>query len=239
MKPSVPRNLRKSPPARAFTIIRLVLLSTLMIIPSVISPVFADSATTSKPVIVQDDELLGQWVEMKPTGARASFEMPKKPRYVERIFTPIPNKPPIKVRLHLVTVADGTMTYVFSYHDLHTTPIDRKTTFGALDGAVRGSVANVLGQLVDPADLGLKTNPQTIKQDEFYGRQFICRFIQNETSYIVTGRVFMVGKRLYQLNCVMAEDIYDPNLAAKFLRSFQIIIPDDDLPPRPRLAGAD
>lgn len=239
MKTSVPRSLRKSSPMRAFAIIRRVMVATLMIIPLIVAPVFAYPATTLKPVIVQDDEVTGQWVKMKPTGAWASFEMPKKPRYIERRFTPIPDKPPIKVRLHLVTVADGNLTYVFSYHDLHAKPIDSKSTLAAINGAVRGSVANVLGQLVDPVDLGLKTNPQSISQNEHVGRQFVCRFIQDKKLYIATGRVFLVGKRLYQLNCIMPEDMFDPNLAARFLRSFKIIIPEDDSPPRPRVTQAD
>ena len=47
-------------------------------------------------------------------------------------------------------------------------------------------------------------------------------------------RVFLVDKRLFQLNCIMAEENFDANMAARFLRSFEIVIPEDDSPPRPR-----
>lgn len=237
MNSIMPMGLRKSLPARAIPTIQLVLLATVLISPLIVAPVFALPKPTTHPALAQDEGLMGQWITMKPTGARASFEMPSKPRYVERSFSPLLGKPPIKVRLHLSTVADGNLSYVFSYHDLHEIPKDGETTKAALEGAVRGSVANVLGHLVDIQDLGWKTNPMVVRQDKYIGRQFACRFIHSEKRFIVTSRVFLVGKRLYQLNCIMAEDIFDMNLPAKFLKSFKIIVPEDDSPPRPRLAN--
>ncbi len=209
---------------------------TLMTSLTVFAPVIAYPAT-AESAIPQDNGTPDPWVQMTPTGARASFEMPRKPRYVEKSFTPIPGKPPIKVRLHLATAADGNITYVFSYHDLHAKPIDEKTANDALFWSVRGSYANVFGQLVNPQDLGWEENPQQIKQEGIVGRQFVCRFVQNEIPFILTGRVFLVEERLYQLNCIMAEEIYDAKLAAKFFGSFKLLAPEIDLPPRPRDSG--
>ena len=213
---------------------RRKLSASWVITPVFISFVFATMHTIAQPAIAQDKEPTGQWIKMTPSGAMASFEMPKNPRYVERSFSPIPNKPPIKVRLYLATVATENRTYVFSYHDLHETPQDKKTAKAALDGAVKGSVLNVLGQLVDPQELGLK-NPQAISYEGRSGRQFVCRFIQNEKTFIVTARIFLVDKRLYQLSCIMAEP-YDPLVPLRFLKSFEIVVPENDLPPRPRMA---
>ena len=233
----VPESLRTSRSVRALASIRRVILATLIVSPTIVTPVFAYPTAILTPEIVQSEGLSDEWVKVLPTGARASFKMPAKPRYVERSFRPLPDQPPIKVRLHLVTVADGNQTYMFSYHDLHAKPIENKTIKAVLDGAVQGSVNNVLGQLVDRSEMGWKTNPLKISQGS--GRQFACRFIRNKTKYIVTGQVFLVDKRLYQLNCIMAEDLYNAYLPAKFFRSFKIIVPEDDSPPRPRVGGSE
>lgn len=236
MNSNMPSRLRVTNPTYAIVAIRLVLGFFVMTSPTISTPVFAFQTTTEGSSNVQDVELSGQWVRMEPTGARAIFEMPKKPRYLEKQFSPFPNKPPIKVRLHMATVADGNLAFVFSYHDLHAMPVNKNTV---LDGAVRGSYINVLGQLVDAKELGAKKNPQVIDKDGYPGRQFVFRFIQNEKTLIATSRVYLVDKRLYQFNCIMAEDIFDPIHAARFLKSFEIIAFEPDLPPRPRSAVTD
>ena len=161
--------------------------------------------------------------------------MPKKPRYIERKFPPIQDKPPIKVRLYLATTKDKKTTFVFGYHDLHEKPKDAQQMAGALDGAVRGSVINVLGQLLDPNEIGVKKNPAPITYKKTPGRQYVYQFNQNGELFVVTARVFIGGKRQYQLSCIMAEKIFDDTLAAKFLNSFRIIVPESDLPPRPKM----
>ena len=106
---------------------------------------------------------------------------------------------------------------------------------GARDGAVRGSVINVLGQLLDPNEIGVKKNPAPITYKKTPGRQYVYQFNQNGELFVVTARVFIGGKRQYQLSCIMAEKIFDDTLAAKFLNSFRIIVPESDLPPRPKM----
>jgi len=179
----------------------------------------------SNPTPPPDDE---EWITITPTGARSSIQMPKKPRYVERSFSPIKDKPPIKVRLHLATVNEGLTTYIFGYHDLHEIPKTKKNVNDALDGAVRGSVANVLGQLL--------SSPTVIKYKTNLGRQFVYACSQQEKKYIVTSRVFVVGKRLYQISCLMEESVFSAPVAEKFLQSFRLIQIESDLPPRPRVS---
>ncbi len=166
-----------------------------------------------------------EWEQLKPTGARASIEMPIKPRYVERSFAPIQDKPPVKVRLHLATVSEGLATFIFGYHDLHEKPSDQQAA-NALDGAVRGAVGNVMGQLLD--------TPKRITYNKYPGRQFGYQFIQNEQRFTVLSRVYLINKRQYQLNVVMDVDVYDESLASKFLNSFKYLEPENDIPPRPR-----
>ena len=164
------------------------------------------------------------WQSVRPTGAKASVQMPVKPRFVERPFSPIKDKPPIVVKLHLGTTHQGKTTFVFGYHDLHETPIG-KDVDSTLNGAVRGSVANVLGQLV--------AEPTKIKYKETMGRQFVYQCQQQDRIFIVTTRTFLKGKRLYQVSCIMEDGIFDEQIASKYLNSFRYSEFVKDLPPRP------
>jgi hypothetical protein len=169
------------------------------------------------------------WITLAPDGARSSVRMPKKPRYIERSFSPVKDEPPIKVRLHLATVNEGLTTYVFGYHDLHEIPQTGKKVKEVLDWSVRGSVANVLGQLI--------ADPQVIKYDSNLGRQFVYVCGSEKTRYIVTARIFLVGKRLYQVSCLMEENVFDKTVAEVFLDTFHLIPTKSDLPPRPKTTG--
>ncbi len=177
---------------------------------------------------------LSQWETHRPTGARASFMMPKKPFYVERSFSPLEGKPPIKVRIFVSSVLEGEVTFIFSYHDLHTEPANRQAINEALQGVVRGSVFNVLGNLLPAEEVGMTRNPFPIALDGNPGLQYVYRFARNKEPFIVTSRVFAVGERIYQLNCIMIEKNYDAFIPAKFLKTIKLYDPDYDLPPRPR-----
>ena len=177
---------------------------------------------------------LSQWETHRPTGARASFMMPKKPFYVERSFSPLEGKPPIKVRIFVSSVLEGEVTFIFSYHDLHTEPANRQAINEALQGVVRGSVFNVLGNLLPAEEVGMTRNPFPIALDGNPGLQYVYRFARNKEPFIVTSRVFAVGERIYQLNCIMIEKNYDAFIPANFLKTIKLYDPDYDLPPRPR-----
>jgi hypothetical protein len=179
-------------------------------------------------VLAQDEtEQKKEWIQLAPTGARAKFIMPIKPRYIERSFAPIQGEPPVKVRLHLATTNQGLTTYIFGYHDLHEAPKDNKTIDAVLEGAIRGAVGNVNGQLLN--------NPKQWTFAKAYrGRKFEYHFVSKDKRFIVMSHVFLIGKRQYQLNSVMEATIFQKVIAEKFLDSFQLIIPEDDSPPRPR-----
>lgn len=177
---------------------------------------------------------LSQWETHRPSGARASFMLPKKPLYVERSFSPLEGKPPIKVRIFVCSALEGEITFTFSYHDLHEEPSNRQATNEALQGVVNGSVFNVLGNLLPPEEVGMPRNPLGVSLDGNPGLQYVYRFARNKEPFIVTSRVFAVGPRIYQLNCIMIEKNYDAFIPAKFLKSIKLYDPDYDLPPRPR-----
>lgn len=164
------------------------------------------------------------WIIMRPTGADAEFKAPRKPRYVERSFSPIQNQPPIKVRLYQSLIKEKNEMYIFGYHDLHFTPTDKKRIEETLDGAVRGSFANVSGKLTAHAK---------IRYGKYPGRAYVYHYAFKEKIYKVSARVFLVDDRQFQMSTIMPLDSFDENMAKKFLESFRIVKPDSDLPPRP------
>jgi len=193
-------------------------------------PASAPSTTTSQQASGTKSESEpeeGEWQQISPTDALATFLVPKKPRYIERTFTPVANKPPIKVHLYLSTVNKGQTTYIFGYHDLHEVPENTIVSARVLQGAVRGSVVNVQRKLLSEVT--------KIRFGAWPGRQFNYSYIQNEKTYLVLSRVFIVGKRQYQVSSVALETEFDETLATEFLNSFKLVVIENDEPPVPRI----
>jgi len=63
----------------------------------------------------QVDLKRAQWDELNPTGSRAKFKMPVKPRFVERTFTPVKGRPSIKVRLYIGSAPKAKMNFTVNY----------------------------------------------------------------------------------------------------------------------------
>jgi hypothetical protein len=143
---------------------------------------------------------------------------------MERMFTPVENQPAIKVRLHLVSFNQGRAASIFSYHDLHAPPATAQTINQTLEGAVIGSLANVYGKLISQQRIRYKENP---------GLEFAYNYAQGETIYRATARVFLVGKRQYQISLLMEDAHFDEALAKAYLNSLRLYETDADLPPRP------
>lgn len=186
----------------------------------------------AEPPVKQDpddiDVMRVAWVKLNPTGSRAEFEMPAKPRYVERTFTPVKGRPPIKVRLYIATASEGLDNFTVNYNDLNQAPRGTKGIADTLEGVIRGSLANVSGKLLSKTDIKLKgTN----------GRQFAYGFAdKKDNQYIALSRAFLKGRRLYQLTAVMdvTKREFPELVAARFLNSFKFMRARPDLPPVPK-----
>lgn len=150
-----------------------------------------------------------------------------RPRYVERSFKPVIGREAIKVKLHIARSENGLRSFVFSYHDMLETPSDQQSINGALEGAMRGSLATVNGQLL--------ALPDEVIYQGAHARQFRYEFEQGEKKYEVVSRVFLVKQRQYQLSVIMAKEDWSLAEAQYFLDSFRIVVPEPDLPPEPRL----
>lgn len=174
----------------------------------------------------QTDLMRVEWMEFNPTGSQAKFKMPFKPRFVERTFTPIKGRPPIKVRMHVGTDSEQAINFAFTYNDMSESPRGRNGVSNTLEGAIRGSLTNVGGQLL---------NKTKIKLKGVNGRQFAYQFAdKDDNQYLALSRVFVKGPRVYQLSAVMEKQAFDELLAAEFLNSFKIVPAKSDLPPTPK-----
>jgi len=156
------------------------------------------------------------WETIAPAGALAEFKMPVKPRLVERTFKPVANEPPIKVRMHLASANQGRVAFVFNYHDLHRVPESPEDVTKILQGAVIGSIANVVGKEV---------SQKPIRYNEYLGMEFVYQYAQYEKIYRVAARAFVVGPRQYQISCLMLAEQFDEDLANAYLNSFKILPP--------------
>ena len=206
-------------------IVGVIFFLTVMLTPGVHSqdkptPAPEGQADETKPVddvVVTADST--NWLEIRPTGANAEFKMPTKPRFVERMFTPVTDQPPIKVRLHIGSFNQKTCAFVFSYHDLHLVPPTQVEIDNTLDGAIVGSIANVQGKPV---------SQQAIRYGDHPGRAFLYQYAQNNEIYQVSARVFLVGTRQYQISVLMKADGFDEKIAASFLDSLRLLVPDPE-----------
>ena len=192
-----------------------------------------DDPVEQKQADDESDVMRMAWSELNPTGSRAKFKMPAKPRFVERTFTPVKGQPPIKVRLYIGTTANGSVSFTVNYNDMSDPPRGAKAIANTLEGVMRVSVANVAGQLLNKRETEAKRSLGLP-----VGRQFAFAFTDNkDNQYVALSRAFIKGRRLYQLTVLMEvtdEQPFNEEVAARFLNSFQIVKPKSDMPPVPK-----
>ncbi len=167
-----------------------------------------------------DSDDSGEWLKQSPEGSNAEFRMPVEPREMERSFKPVADRPPISVHLKICSMDGGQIVFVFSYHDLHDMPESRTKIKEVLDGAVKGSVARVVGQLNEDESVSLR---------EYPGRKISYDFTQNEQPLKSESEIYLIGKRLYVLNTIFKTTNHDPELSEKFFDSFNPFNPEESL----------
>lgn len=180
-------------------------------------PVTTDDQSAQKPKPAP-----AEWIKVKPEGAWASIEMPIQPTSAKQTLTPIKDQPPITIHKYRATLADGSTSFLLVYHDFPERPEPTEIN-QLLENTIRNGIGNVRGLLAQ--------SPQ--KTDKNTGRKYRFVYSQYDKRYVVNARLLLVGRRLYQVNCIMEENAYDKTVAARYLRSFNVFEPDDELPPRP------
>lgn len=117
----------------------------------------------------------------------------------------------ITFTMHISTTKDG--GYIVGIADL---PIpDGETaemTQKRLDGARDGAVGNVKGKLIDSKEVTL--------DKKYPGREFSASLPQKDG--LVKARIYLAGKRLYQVMAIGTKDFVGGKDADAFLDSFKI-----------------
>ena len=162
----------------------------------------------------------GQWIKHAADNSNAEIMMPAKPRLSERTFRPVADEPFIQVKTWLCTADNGQIVFTMSYHDLHQQPKTRKQIKQTLDGAVKGTVAQVVGNTVGPVD--------EVKVRTYLGRKFTYEFKVDKQALKSDAEVYLIGKRQYMLSTIFKPTNYDPKLSQKFFETFNPFDPEDD-----------
>ena len=163
-----------------------------------------------EPVEVTDSP--DTWFDVQPESAGAVFKMPSEPREVEREFT-MPGGQVRKVSMFLSAFHDEQTSIVLSYHDLNEEPRNNNRAQTVLDGAVRGAVANVLGNL---------ESHTPIRIGRHHARDFVYTAEIQEQPIKIASRVILAGKRVYSMAVVMKTENYSTDFCSGFFESFSL-----------------
>ena len=204
------RTQQKSSLARRSTAGRLVAIAAIFIALGN----FQLSSAVAQETPAADDG----WTKQAPEGSNAEFEMPKKPRLSERKFRPVANQPFINVKTYLCTADAGQIVFTMSYHDLHQRPTSWPDIKKTLEGAVRGTIALVVGVMNDDQDTKIRTYP---------GRKFTYSFLLNGQQLKSDAEVYLIGNRQYMLSVIFKQAKYDPALSAKYFATFNPFDPEE------------
>ena len=156
------------------------------------------------------------WFTITDDVSNAEFRLPGKPTYLERSFSPISGRD-ARVNHRYVVYPNKESSFEFSWWDLHEAPTGRALN-NALDGAVKGTVVNVIGQL-DRMD--------KIRSGSVPGREYDFTFTMNPTgkkdfTYSGRSRVFISGNRRYQLDVLTLQGKEDADATKKLFDSLII-----------------
>lgn len=171
------------------------------------------------------------WVVVEPPRIGVRFEMPNVPTFKEQTLKPVWDRDEIIVRTRSSLSDDGKTNLTFVYHDEAATPTTRKQVNAVLDGAVTGAIALVNGEMLDHKEFFLKSNK---------GRDFVYRCeiddakLQTTHRLKIRTRILLVRNRLYAMNYIAEEDVFDINIADRYFDSFELVNIAKDLPPKPR-----
>lgn len=155
------------------------------------------------------------WFTVVDDSAAVEVRLPIKPTYKEITFSPVAGRP--AVVNHLYNGLHKGASFDYSWMDLHDAPKGKQMT-QALDGAVKGAVVNVFGQL----DAMTK-----IKSGKVPGREFSFTFpIQTPDgkTHMLEGksRIFIQENRQYQLNVISPQGKEDEDMVTKLFDSLII-----------------
>jgi len=169
----------------------------------------------------------GDWIKHAANSSNAEIMMPAPPRLSERTFRPVADEPFIDVKTWLCTANQGQVLFRMSYHDLPEEPENLREIKRILDGAVRGAVAQMVGNTVGAVD--------EVKVRTYPGRKFTYEFKSGEQALKSDAEVYLIGKRQYMISTIFKPTNYQPELSKRFFETFNPFDPQED----PAIGGGD
>jgi hypothetical protein len=178
------------------------------------APTTQKSVTPLKQEPISSDSKT--WTLFEPAESRASFRMPVKPSFKQRMYTPVEGQPPIKIHNYLGVFNNDKGLFLFNYHDLNQVPLDSAIE-EIFKMAMLESISRVGGRLIKEELIRYRKNP---------GRMFEFRFAKNDVFYKGIARIFLIGKRQYQVAVIMEEASFDQKICNSFLNSLTLTEPE-------------
>ncbi len=153
-------------------------------------------------------QLPADWVSYSSPDGRFSIGMPKTPvedvKDVESVVGTL--------KLHSFPSTSATAHFLVSYGDYPTEPAaDNREAI--LDGVRGGVIKGSEGQLISETKITL---------DGYPGRQFTAKRMLDGSEIIFNWRIYLVGRRLYQLAAVVNKNNSNSPEIQKFLNSFRL-----------------
>ena len=154
-------------------------------------------------------QLPSDWVSFKSAEGRFSVGMPKTPTpAVKDVDSALG-----KLQLYSFTASSSTTFYLACYGDYPTEPgSDRQTV--VLDLVRDGVVKGIEGEFIAEKVISIDGHP---------GREFTAQKALDGVENIFTWRVYLVGRRLYQVAAVTAASSANSPEIQKFLNSFRLM----------------
>ncbi len=157
------------------------------------------------------------WFTVVDDASNTEVRLPGNPKYLERSFSPIAGREAV-VNHRYVVYPNKESSFEFSWMDLHEAPTTMKQLNESLEGAVKGSVVNVLGQLVQ-----MEKIPGGVNGRE-YEFTFSVANPKDKKDYVFSGRsrVFIKGNRRYQLDAIAIQGKEDAEATKQLFDSLII-----------------
>lgn len=144
----------------------------------------------------------------KKAGFRVLF--PEKPFYIEVDAS----TPPVRRTNHMYTALSNPVVYMLAYSDHPVLPEREKEDLNADYEFLKSNLKNIKGEIVSEKEVVL---------GKYTGREITAK----SKDIIVTDRLFLVNKKLYQVLVTISEkdlnNVYVQKLVQKFFDSFAIL----------------
>jgi hypothetical protein len=150
------------------------------------------------------------WEKFNSTDGRFSVHLPGKPAFeAKEVDSPIG-----KLTLHAYSASNNRGYFLASFGDYPSEPKDaaqiEKVLDSVADGVLKGLGAELISE-VKKISLGANS-----------GREFSAKKAEQGMQVVFTWRIYLVGRRLYQLAAVTKESDAKSSEVSKFLTSFDI-----------------